>query len=304
VSSSNSDRTKNSEGKIGLRFYKVIDANGNLVPNAYLVAHDYIGNPLVTNYDYQDNVYYISNVRPETGSVNFSPLVATPSAAHFGSAVVQSGRELTLELKNAGLVYPAPPNDPDIQITSVSIVGPNLNEFAVTLPAVTKLAPQATGTITVRFNPLTRGIKNAALLVRYAGGPSPLRIPLYGVADDNCSSIVAVRRIKSGADAAVTIAGNAWEADAPFRLGQTNAQVDRPLPAPVVDGTDDDALYQTYLSSKADFNEIRYEIPMPNGNYMVRLHLVENFWREPIKRVFSVKIENETRLANLDIFGK
>jgi hypothetical protein len=113
---------------------------------------------------------------------------------------------------------------------------------------------------------------------------------------------VAVRRIKSGADAAVTIAGNAWEADAPFRLGQTNAQVDRPLPAPVVDGTDDDALYQTYLSSKADLNEIRYEIPLPNGNYMVRLHLVENFWREPIKRVFSVKIENETRLANLDIW--
>jgi hypothetical protein len=70
----------------------------------------------------------------------------------------------------------------------------------------------------------------------------------------------------------------------------------------VVDGTDDDVLYQTYLSSKGDLNEIRYEIPMPNGNYMVRLHLVENFWREPIKRVFSVKIENETRLANLDIW--
>jgi hypothetical protein len=189
VSSSNSDRTKNSEGKIGLRFYKVLDDKGNLIPNAYLVAHDYIGNPLVTNYDYQDNVYYISNVRPETGSVNFSPLAAAPSAVNFGSAVVQTGSKLTLELKNAGLVYPAPPNDPDIQITSVSIVGPNLNEFAVTLPAVTKLAPQATGTITVRFNPLTRGIKNAALLVRYAGGPSPLRIPLYGVADDNCSSI-------------------------------------------------------------------------------------------------------------------
>jgi hypothetical protein len=302
VSSSNSDRTKNSEGKIGLRFYKVIDANGNLVPNAYIVGHDYIGNPLVTNYDYQDNVYFISNVRPETGSPNFSPLAAAPSAANFGSAVVQTTNTLTVDLVNAGLVYPAPPNDPDIQITSVSIVGPNLNEFAVTMPAVTRLAPQATSPITVQFKPLTRGIKNAALLVQYAGGPSPLRIPLYGVADDNCSSIVAVKRIKSGADAAVTIGGNVWEADAPFRAGQLNALIDRPLPAPVVAGTDDDVLYQTYLSSKADLNEIRYEIPMPNGDYMVRLHLVENFWREPIKRVFSVKIENVTRLANLDIW--
>ena len=302
VAASNSDRTRNSEGKIGMRFYKVIDADGNLVPNAYIVGHDYIGNPLVTNYDYQDNMYYISNVRPETGSVHFSPLAAAPSAANFGSAVVQTSTSLTVELRNAGLVYPAPPNDPDIQITSVSIVGPNLNEFSVAMPAVTRLAPQATTPITVQFRPLTRGIKNAALLVQYAGGPSPLRIPLYGVADDNCSSIAAVRRIKSGADASVTIGGNVWEADAPFRAGQLNALIDRPQPAPAIAGTDDDALYQTYLSSRGDLNEIRYDIPLPNGNYMVRLHLVENFWREPIKRVFSVRVENETRLANLDIW--
>jgi hypothetical protein len=154
--------------------------------------------------------------------------------------------------------------------------------------------------VTVNFRPTSKGVKNAALLVRYSNGPSPLRIPLYGIGNDNCGTITVARRIKSAADAAVTIGGNVWEADINFRKG--SVKLDKPLPAPAVAGTDDDVLYQTYLSALADLAETRYEIPMTNGSYTVRLHFVENFWTAAGSRVFTTKLEGQTRLANFDIF--
>ena len=299
VSSSYSDRTRNSEGKIGLRFWKVVDANGNIIPNAYIVGQDYIGAPGVTNYDYQDNVFYVSNVRPETGPANYSELAATPSAVDFNATQVGANRTLTVDLKSLGLTYPDGDSDPALQIKGVEIVGPNLNEFTVGTPVATSLAPQENTSVTVGFRPNSRGIKNAALLISYSSSTLPLRVPLYGIADDDCSAIAVVKRIKSAADANVTINGNVWEADKAFRKG--SVQLDRPVATPIA-GTDDDVLYQTYLSSTTDMSEIRYDIPLANGNYMVRMHFVENFFTTVGSRVFSVSLENERKLTNFDIF--
>ena len=43
-----------------MRFWPVRDLNGTLVPNAYLMVMDYAG----INYDFNDNVYFISNIKP------------------------------------------------------------------------------------------------------------------------------------------------------------------------------------------------------------------------------------------------
>jgi PKD repeat protein len=53
----------------GLRIYPVRDRNGVIVQNTYIVGQDYIGSayPVTStspNFDYQDNVYLITNVRP------------------------------------------------------------------------------------------------------------------------------------------------------------------------------------------------------------------------------------------------
>ena len=66
VDSENSDDTKNKQEQSGafghhLRFYPVRDRNGKYIPNTYLLAMDYNS----INFDYQDNVYLISNIRPE-----------------------------------------------------------------------------------------------------------------------------------------------------------------------------------------------------------------------------------------------
>ena len=49
-----------------VRFWPALDRNGNWIPNTYLMAMDYSG----INYDYNDNVYLVGNVKPEgTGPI-------------------------------------------------------------------------------------------------------------------------------------------------------------------------------------------------------------------------------------------
>ncbi|MFA6086192.1 MAG: hypothetical protein WC743_17645 [Mucilaginibacter sp.] len=63
------DRNKNYEKKIGIRVWKAINEYGVVIDNAYILGSDYLGKG-GTNYDYQDNVYYVENVRPISQKVN------------------------------------------------------------------------------------------------------------------------------------------------------------------------------------------------------------------------------------------
>ncbi|QNF32389.1 choice-of-anchor D domain-containing protein [Adhaeribacter swui] len=298
VSSSYSDLSRNGEGRIGIRVYKAIDPKGNIIPNAYIVAHDYINNPGVTNYDYQDNVYFVSNIKPAEGPAYYSELAAAPSAYDFGSGRVGTTTTQAINLSNLGKVY-ATGSDPAVTIKSLEISGINASDFTVSGLTTSTLAAQAGATVNVSFRPTSQGIKNAALLVHYNNSTSPLRIPLYGTGDNDCAAITVVKRIKGGADAVVTINGKQWEADKAYRQG--SVQLDKPAVTPIA-GTEDDVLYQTYLSASANLAETRYQIPLANGNYMIRLHFVENYFTTGGSRVFSIAVEGETRLANLDIF--
>lgn len=49
-----------------MRFYQAKDLNGKIIPNTYILCHDYVGVSF-SNYDYQDNIYIVSNVKPLTG---------------------------------------------------------------------------------------------------------------------------------------------------------------------------------------------------------------------------------------------
>ena len=69
-------------GQHGIRFYAARDSAGNLIPNTYLVVHDYTGTQF-TNFDYQDNVYVVTNVKP----VNPPGQVAGLSAAATGAGI-------------------------------------------------------------------------------------------------------------------------------------------------------------------------------------------------------------------------
>ncbi|GGH18117.1 hypothetical protein GCM10007352_28640 [Mucilaginibacter phyllosphaerae] len=302
VGSSWSDRTQNYNGLIGIRFLKVYDGNGNIVPDAYFMNCDYLGTSF-TNYDYQDNIYYIENIRPDSGSVHNSELASLPvTGINFAPTLTGNNASFNLTLKNLGNTYPDGSNDPAIQLKSAQIVGPNANEFSIGTFTASSLAIQATRAVAVKFNPATVGIKNAALLISYNNSRSPLRIPLYGIGNSTAATISVTKRIKGAADVNVTIGNNLYEADKNYRKG--SIKIDKQTILSGVAGTDIDSLYQTYLSAAADLAETRYEIPVPNGNYFVRMHFVENYWPGAGQRVFAITLENAIVLSNFDIFNE
>jgi hypothetical protein len=74
-------------------------------------------------------------------------------------------------------------------------------------------------------------------------------------------------------------------------------------------GTDEDALYLREQSSNGDRKPFRYEFPVTNGAYVVRLHFAEIYWGAPGSginggagsRVMNVSLEGQLRSVNLDV---
>jgi methionine-rich copper-binding protein CopC/phage baseplate assembly protein gpV len=302
VGSSFSDRTKNINGLIGIRILKAMDPAGNIIPNAYIFDCDYLGTQF-TNYDYQDNVYYVENIKPESGSVNYSNLACiTSSDVSFANTLTGATTSAKLTLKNMGMQYPDGTSDPDIKLTSIKIVGPNAAEFSSTALTTTTLAVQASTSITASFKPTSVGIKNAALLVYFNSALSPLRIPLYGIANNSTSTVALVKRIKGGSDVNLTIGNKVFEADKSYRGG--SVKLDMQVVKTSISSTDIDALYQTYLSAATDLAATSYAIPITNGDYLIRMHFAENYWTAPGSRVFSTSMEGKQVQSNFDIYSE
>jgi fibronectin type 3 domain-containing protein/regulation of enolase protein 1 (concanavalin A-like superfamily) len=90
-----SDDAKNT-GTFGgghhVRFYPVRTSNGTLVPNTYLMAMDYSVSP--ENYDFQDNLYLVTNIRPAvtvTGITTAQTTAAPAAPTDFYAAGTASG---------------------------------------------------------------------------------------------------------------------------------------------------------------------------------------------------------------------
>jgi fibronectin type 3 domain-containing protein len=77
------------------RFFPIIDASGNVVPNTYIMTMDYTATP--ENFDFQDNVYIVSNIRPvtETSGISGSETTAAaPTPTDFYAAGTTAGVSL------------------------------------------------------------------------------------------------------------------------------------------------------------------------------------------------------------------
>jgi hypothetical protein len=300
------DASKNPGAKIGIRVWKALDAKGNVMPNTYIISNDYLGSPY-TNYDYNDNTYLIRNVRPEKGSAFYSELKATPSALDFGEKFLSTTNSLQLNLSSLGKTYSDGSADPIVKISSVVITGENKSEFTASAPALTSLNPQQSTTLTVNFKPVSQGLKIADLLIYYNNAQSPLRVPLYGIAKASGTTVTAHYRVNSGSSSSITLNGKTWSADNQYSFDNlepfTNSNLQQ------IACTDDDALYLKEQSSNGDRKPFRYEFPVANGSYVVRLHFAELYWGAPGSginggagsRVMNIALENQLRLANFDV---
>lgn len=303
------DTLLNPDRKIGIRVWTAIDPNGQVIPNTYLIANDYLGSSF-TNFDYNDNLYIVTNVRPENGPANASLLVSNPSAVDFGSQTTMTQANYILTFKNNGSVYSSGKTDPAILVKGYTITGENKSEFTAVRLSKTSITAQDTASITVSFNPSTQGLKTADLLIYYNNAAAPLRVPLYGIGTQTNIVATVVNRIKSGSARAMTVNGKVWSADTPFAFD--NLEPYSNTNVRTIQATDDDSVYLIEQSSNADRRPFRYEIPVANGTYHVRLHFAEIYWGVPGSgqnggtgsRVMTIAAEGQNRLINLDVAGQ
>lgn len=101
-------------------------------------------------------------------------LVTGVSTTSFGTVLVgQSGTEVVFTIRSAGTGT--------LNLTSATLVGPNLGDFTLSGPAVTELASGETTTFTVNFSPTAVGARNASVsILSNDGDESPFELPLVG----------------------------------------------------------------------------------------------------------------------------
>ncbi|WP_018615351.1 DUF7594 domain-containing protein [Segetibacter koreensis] len=292
------DAAKNTGGKISIKIWKVLDAKGYVIPNSYIIAN-------ASNYDYQDNVYLVKNLRPEKGTAYFSKLSSTPSAVDFGEKLLQSANSFTLNIVSLGKSYTDGSKDPAITISSVAIAGENKSEFSASMPLKTTLNAAGKTTLFVSFKPVSQGLKIADLLIYYNNSHSPLRVPLYGIAKASGTTVTAKYRVNSGSSTSLTLNGKTWSADTVYVVGDMQPYKSK---LTEIECTDEDALYVKEQHSNAAKKPWSYVFPVANGNYVVRLHFAEIFWGVPGyglnggagSRVMSVALEGQLRIVNFD----
>jgi hypothetical protein len=174
------------------------------------------------------------------------------------------------------------------------------------MPSKTILNPQESTTVTVNFNPASQGLKIADLLVYYRNASAPVRVPLYGIAKGQSTTVNANYRINSGSSTSLTLNGKTWSADNQYAFD--NLEPYSNLRVKQIAGTDEDSLYLKEQSSNGDKKPFRYELPVQNGDYVVRLHFAELYWGAPGSglnggagsRVMSVSMEGQLALVNFD----
>jgi hypothetical protein len=126
---------------------------------------------------------------------------------------------------------------------------------------------------------------------------TPTVVPTVTPTVSPTPTLTVFSRIRSGSsNSYVDTNGNTWGGDTSFLAGaSTPFSVADPIA-----GTNDDPLYQ-FERYGTNFG---YEIPVPNGNYIVILHFAELYWDTPGSRIFNIILENDLKLGGFDILSE
>jgi hypothetical protein len=236
-------------------------------------------------------------------------LAASPTGLAFGSVLLGGTGTATVDVTNTGGA-----GDPSITISSTTIVGPNAGAFGDDFDDVlgATLAPGASTTITVNFNPVSAGAHSATLEITHSGVNAPLAIPLSG--DASVPPPDVTYRINAGGPALAGTPGWAVDSSAsPSPLvnaaatGNTTSQVTTTIDlrhASVPAGTPG-ALFQSERWDGPTAPEMEWDLPVAAGNYEVRLYFAETYiGAQSIgARLFDVYIEGALALDDYDVFA-
>lgn len=96
-------------GGLFLRIFPAYSAEGVLIPNTYIMLHDY--NKSTTNYDFQDNVYLISNITP-AGAMK-TPRTVYAQKTSAGNLINFTSPDDGPNVKGFNVYRTTTPNNPD-----------------------------------------------------------------------------------------------------------------------------------------------------------------------------------------------
>lgn len=185
VDTSFSDDSKNARPQFGggheVRFFPVRDHFGNPIAGTYFMVQDY-SLPVtgtVPNYDFQDNVYIVTNVMP-AGAVTTPPTVppsvppavppaVPPSVPPAVPPTVPPAVPPTVPPAVPPTVPPVTPGKPTVSITPASqtVVEPTSGQTAVQLTV--SLSESAAQKVKVRFTTANAGATRGQDYVKSAG---------------------------------------------------------------------------------------------------------------------------------------
>ncbi|MDQ8188179.1 malectin domain-containing carbohydrate-binding protein [Pelagicoccus sp. SDUM812002] len=108
-----------------------------------------------------------------------------------------------------------------------------------------------------------------------------------------------VLRVNAGGGAFTDTDENEWLADTGFNVGNVYSQ------SVAIEGTANDALYQTERWDPPSAPELSYAFALANGAYEIRIHLAEISTQvnSAGQRVFGIAVEGETVETAIDIFA-
>jgi len=222
----------------------------------------------------------------------------TPTTLTAGFTVTQSGGSTSVTEGGATDTYSLVLNtQPTAAVTVTLNAGSQLTTSATTL-TFTQINWNVAQTVTVTAvdDTIVEGNHTGTITQTVTSSDTnyngltiaPLSV---AITDNDGSSAI---RINVGGGAYTDTVGNLWQADAFFTNGGTYTNTN-----PIFK-TEDDSLYQTERSAA----NLSYQIPISNGNYLVKLHFAELYWNDFNQRVFDVSIENNLAFDDIDIFAR
>ena len=258
-----------------LRLWPAEDRDGNRIADMWIVVMDYSG----INYDFNDNVYLVENLRPA------EVVVAGPPAAPTGLVAALDGSAVDLDWDD----------NVDLDLDTYAV------ERSVDGGAFVRLASDVmSSNYTDLSAPAQSAVVYRVLAIDTDGEEST---PSATVSLDTPVFVAPTQRVNAGGPA-VNTGGNLWSASEFLTGGKTFAN------AIAIAATTDDVIYQTEYSTAT--GSINLDVPVANGTYDVRLHFAEIYFGVPGggsgggvgSRVFDVNVEGgPLELDNYDIIG-
>ncbi|MGB7395118.1 MAG: kelch repeat-containing protein, partial [Pricia sp.] len=248
-----------------------------------------------------------------------SELVLSENPVDFG--ILQSGSgqvQLIPTLSNTG-----GPEAGTIQVTDISIAGPDAALFGNSTGLPLTIGPGAKKTLPLNFYPdNTSGTKTANLVIEHTGENSPYTVSLRAILNDDLeSSYNVIARVNAGGtDVSATDGQLNWEANASEGAfngtdysvntgkipGGNNTFSFENRHSSIPDYIDEatfDAIYQKERYDAPGGPEMEFQFPVPDGNYIVNIYTGNGYGpaNSMGARQFNISLEDELVDENIDV---